>query len=87
MARVHEAEAEDSESVDRSRNKFRFDRSINLGNLIALTILVASIVIAYNSYQQDQVRYRKAAERIDILWQHFLKEHNDITYDEYRRGL
>lgn len=64
---------------DRRINKFRFDKSINIGNVISTAVILWTILTGMAKIVNEVRLY---AAKTNIMWAHFVKEHKDITLDE-----
>lgn len=82
----HDDDIETKTEKNRSNHKFFFDRSINFGNLLALIGVIFTIIIVYNQYRDDLVKFRKAVLRTEIMWEYFIKEHTDINQYDIEKG-
>jgi hypothetical protein len=61
-------------------NKVRFDKTISLGTIISTIVLALTIL---NATGRVITTVRVAIIRSEIMWAHFVREHKDITADEF----
>lgn len=72
------------EAKDRVQQGIRFDRSISLGTLLTLVTVVISAIVAYKGVIRQFDHIERAAVKSDVMWEHFIREHNDISADDLR---
>jgi hypothetical protein len=76
---------DDQNSGDRRKDIFRFERSISLGTVISLLVLLFSIISAYSSIVSRIDHYERAAVKSDIMWEHWIREHQDISSSDWEK--
>lgn len=76
-------EKEEKVSSDRRGNKLRLDRSFNIGNILGIIAVIWSIYQGIESIKSD---FRVTSARVTIMWEHFKREHNDVTAYEKDMG-
>jgi hypothetical protein len=64
----------------RGRNKFRFDRSINFGNLLSVLIILYGLYMGFESIKKE---FKTVTVQNQIMWKHFI-ENNQLTMEELR---
>lgn len=82
MTILHDDTEEDTQ--DRRSKHFRFERSVNLGTIITM---LGGLITAFVAYQGIAGRFdhiERAAIKADIMWEHFIKEHEDISGEDLR---
>lgn len=76
---------ETNAETNRRSNNFRLERSISIGSIISLIALLVAITSAYNGIISRFDHYERAAIKSDVMWEHFIREHTDISQDELQR--
>lgn len=74
---------EKEDKSDRRGNKLRLDRSFNIGNILGIIAVIWSIYQGIESIKSD---FRVTSARVTIMWEHFKREHNDVTAYEKDMG-
>ena len=72
-----------SDKSDRRNNKLRFDKSITLGTIISLISICYAIYTGVESIKTD---FRVTNQRVIIMWEHFKREHADVSLYEKELG-
>lgn len=75
---------EPDETESRIQQGIRFDRSISLGTLLTLGTVIVSAIIAYKGIISQFDHIERAAIKSDVMWEHFIREHSDISADDLR---
>ena len=70
-------------SSDRRSNKLRLDKSFNIGNLLGIAAVIWALYQGIESVKTD---FRVTSARVTIMWEHFKREHNDVTAYEKDMG-
>lgn len=63
----------------RGTNRFRIDRSISLGNILTLIILLWTI---FNQSSKIISEFNDSHKKTNIMWEHFIREDKDLTPDD-----
>lgn len=63
-------------SKRRRGDTFRFDRSISVGNILTIIVILWSV---YTGAKKVVTELRLTEIRTNIMWDHFVKEHQDLT--------
>ena len=66
----HSAQTKDS-------SQFRFDRSVSIGNILSILVLLVAIISAYNNIIRAVDKYNRSQVRTDVMWRHFITVHPD----------
>jgi hypothetical protein len=77
-------ETEQAEANDRRSKHFRFERSINLGTLITIGGGFLTALLFYQGIISRLDHIERAAVKADVMWEHFMREHQDISTDDLR---
>lgn len=75
---------EEKTQMDRRRNVLRFDRSISLGTLITLIGSIITALLAYRGVIDHLDHIERSAIKSDVMWEHFIREHSDISPDDLK---
>lgn len=67
---------------DRRNNRFRFDKSVTLGSILSVCTMLYALYTGVESIKNE---FRITNQRVTIMWEHFKREHNDIT--PYEKSL
>jgi hypothetical protein len=61
-----------NKSHDVSQNTFHFDRTLNIGNIVGIIILILTLT----KYSTDVIHYLKSVDnKVSIMWLEFSKTH------------
>lgn len=80
---IDEVDPEIEKKKDRRSNRLRIDKSFNIGNILGIIAVIWSIYQGIESVKTD---FRVTSARVTIMWEHFKREHNDITIYEKDMG-
>jgi hypothetical protein len=80
-----ELESHESIKTARDTNKFRFERSFNLGSIVTILGGLITAFAAYRGISTQLDHIERAALKSDVMWEHFVREHQDISYEDLKQ--